>query len=114
MAKTFKMAIMGAGNIAGQMAAAVNGLKEYGIEAYAVASRGLEKAQEFAKTWKFEKAYGSYEELVQDEEIDLIYIATPHAMHYENALLCIEHGRNILAKYAISAKIMLRREMKNI
>ncbi len=103
MAKNFKVAIMGAGNIAGQMAAAVNGLKEYGVEAYAVGSRDLEKAREFAEKWKFGKAYGSYEELVADAEIDLIYIATPHAMHYENALLCIEYGRNILVEKAFTA-----------
>uniref|UniRef100_UPI0040566069 Gfo/Idh/MocA family protein n=1 Tax=Acetatifactor sp. TaxID=1872090 RepID=UPI0040566069 len=103
MAKKLKMAIMGAGNIAGAMAAAINGLGEYDVEAYAVASRTLEKAQEFAEKWKFEKAYGSYEEMVGDSSIDLIYIATPHAMHYENALLCIEHGKNILVEKAFTA-----------
>lgn len=103
MAKSFKMAIMGAGKIAGQMAAAINGLVEYGIEAYAVASRSLEKAQEFATKWNFAKAYGSYEEMVTDPAIQLVYIATPHAMHYENALLCIEHGKNILVEKAFTA-----------
>ncbi len=103
MAKTFKMAIMGAGNIAGQMAVAINGLGEYGVEAYAVASRDLAKAKEFAAKWNYKKAYGSYEELVEDEEIDLIYIATPHAMHYENALLCIARGKNILVEKAFTA-----------
>lgn len=103
MAKNFKMAIMGAGNIAGQMATAINGLEEYGVEAYAVASRDLEKAEEFAKKWNFAKVYGSYEELAEDAEIDLIYIATPHAMHYENAMLCIDKGRNILVEKAFCA-----------
>lgn len=103
MAKNFKMAIMGAGKIAAQMAAAINGLGEYGIEAYAVASRSMEKAQEFATKWNFAKAYGSYEEMVTDPAIQLIYIATPHAMHYENALLCIEHGKNILVEKAFTA-----------
>ncbi len=103
MAKNFKMAIMGAGKIAAQMAAAINGLGEYGVEAYAVASRSPEKAQEFATKWNFAKAYGSYEEMVTDPAIQLIYIATPHAMHYENALLCIEHGKNILVEKAFTA-----------
>lgn len=103
MAKKFKMAILGAGKIAAQMAAAVNGLEEYGVVAYAVASRSIDKAKEFAATWNFEKAYGSYEELAQDGEVDLVYIATPHAMHYQNALLCIQNGRNILVEKAFTA-----------
>lgn len=101
MADKFKMAILGTGNIAAHMAKAVNGLDE--IEAYAVASRDLEKAQKFATEWNFAKAYGSYEEMVSDAEIDLIYVATPHAMHYENAKLCIEHGKNVLVEKAFTA-----------
>lgn len=99
--KTFKMAIMGAGKIATKMATAINGLEE--IEAYAVASRDLERAQQFAKEWNFAKSYGSYEEMVKDPEINLVYIATPHALHYENAKLCIEHGKNVLVEKAFTA-----------
>ncbi len=100
MAK-FKMAILGTGNIATHMATAINGLEE--IEAYAVASRTLEKAEKFAKEWKFAKAYGSYEEMVKDPEIQLIYIATPHSEHYENTKLCIENGKNVLVEKAFTA-----------
>lgn len=70
------------------MAATLGGMK--GVKRYAVASRTLEKAQAFADKWEFAKAYGSYEELASDPEVDLIYIATPHAMHYDNARMCIE------------------------
>lgn len=103
MAKTLKMAILGAGHIAEKMAKAINGLGEYGVEAYAVASRDLEKARQFAEKWNFAKAYGSYEELVGDEAVDLIYVATPHSHHYENAKLCIASGRNILVEKAFTA-----------
>ena len=92
--ESFKMAIMGTGKIAKKMATAINGLDE--VEAYAVASRDLERAQQFADEWHFAKCYGSYEEMVKDPDIKLIYIATPHAMHYENAKLCIEYGKNVL------------------
>lgn len=106
---SFKMAIMGAGKIAAKMAAAINGLKE--IEAYAVASRNLEKARQFAKEWNFVKSYGSYEEMVKDSEINLIYIATPHAMHYENAKLCIEHGKNVLIEKAFTVNAKQAKEL---
>jgi predicted dehydrogenase len=63
----------------------------------------LEKACAFAGKWNFEKAYGSYEELVADENVDLVYIATPHAMHYENAVLCLTHQKPILVEKAFTA-----------
>lgn len=111
MAEKFKMAIMGAGNIAAQMAEAINGLKELEIEPYAVASREAEKAQQFAEKWNFVKYYGSYEEMAEDADINLIYIATPHAMHYENAKLCIEHGKNVLVEKAFTANACQAKEL---
>lgn len=80
------IAILGAGNIAGAMSKAVNGISEK-VHAYAAASRSIEKARNFAKQWGFGKAYGSYGELAADDNVDLIYIATPHSEHYKNALM---------------------------
>lgn len=100
--KKLNVAILGAGGIARAMATAVNGLKEEAA-AYAVASRSLEKAQEFAEKWGFQKAYGSYEELVEDENVDLIYIATPHSHHYEHAKLCINHGKAVLVEKSFTS-----------
>lgn len=114
MAEKFKMAIMGAGGIAGAMAEAITGLsKSHGvdIEAYAIASRSLEKAQQFAEKWHFTKAYGSYEEMVEDAEIDLVYIATPHSEHYENAKLCIGHGQSVLVEKAFTANAEQAKEL---
>lgn len=88
--------ILGAGGIARVMATTVNGMKD--VTLYAVGSRSCEKAQALADEFGATKAYGSYEELVQDENIDLIYIATPHSHHYEHMKLCIENGRNILCE----------------
>ena len=88
--------IIGAGSIAGSMAVTVNGMKN--AECYAIASRTLTKAQQFAEKFGFKKAYGSYEELVHDENVDLVYIATPHSEHYENALLCINAGKPVLCE----------------
>ncbi|MBD5530033.1 MAG: Gfo/Idh/MocA family oxidoreductase [Lachnospiraceae bacterium] len=104
------MAILGAGNIARQMAVAVNGLQSQ-VRAYAVASRSLEKAEAFAREWHFQKAYGSYEELAADPEVDLVYIATPHAMHYDNARLCVEQGKAVLVEKAFTANAAQAREL---
>lgn len=108
--KRINMAIMGVGNIARQMAAAINGL-EGQVCAYGVASRSLERAEAFAKEWHFQRAYGSYEELAEDPEVDLVYIATPHAMHYDNARLCVEHGRAVLVEKAFTANADQAREL---
>lgn len=92
--------IMGAGKIAGVMADTINKMDD--VELYAVGSRTLEKANAFAGKFDIDKTYGSYEELVSDDAIDLIYIATPHSHHYEHMKLCIEHGRNVLCEKAFT------------
>jgi len=48
------------------------------------------------------KAYGSYEELVADKDVDIIYVATPHSHHYQNAMLCLEAGKNVLCEKAFT------------
>ncbi|MDD3902957.1 MAG: Gfo/Idh/MocA family oxidoreductase [Sphaerochaeta sp.] len=91
-----KMGILGAGNIARKMAATIAEMEQ--VEAYAVASRDLKKAQEFAQKWNILKAYGSYLEMVQDPEIDLVYVCTPHSLHYEHMMLALEHGKHVLCE----------------
>lgn len=107
--KKIKMAIMGAGNIAVSMAKTITKMEN--VERYAVGSRSQEKAEGFAKEHGFAKAYGSYEALVADEEIELIYIATPHSEHYENARLCILHGKPVLCEKAFTANAGQAREL---
>lgn len=91
-----KMAILGAGNIARKMAMTIKELDE--VECYAVGARDFDKAQAFAKEHGFTKAYGSYEELVQDENIDLIYIATLNNFHYDHAKLCLNNNKNVICE----------------
>mgnify|MGYP000274917549 CR=1 FL=1 len=79
-----KVGIIGAGRIAANMAKTLDGMDD--AAGYAIAARNLDRAQKFAKEWGFEKAYGSYEELVNDPEVELIYIATPHPFHIEQRL----------------------------
>lgn len=101
---TFRVGILGTGWIAEKMAITINGMTpDKNIVAYAVASRTLDKAKSFASQWKFNKAYGSYEDLVNDPQVDLVYIATPHSEHYENALLCLQANKPILCEKAFTA-----------
>lgn len=91
-----KIGILGAGRIATLMAKTLKQME--GVTCYAVASRDEGRAATFAKDYGFEKSYGSYERLVNDSEVELIYIATPHSHHYEHAKLCIEHGKPVLCE----------------
>lgn len=101
MFKQKRIAIMGTGNIAGIMAQTIKKMKD--VKCYAVASRDLNRAKSFAKKYGVKKAYGSYEEMVKDSKIDLVYIATPHSEHYANMKLCIENGRAVLCEKAFTA-----------
>ena len=107
--KKLKMAILGAGGIASTMARTISRMEQ--VECYAVGSRSLEKAQAFAQKFGFQKAYGSYEELVRDEEVELVYIATPHSEHYENARLCIRHKKPVLCEKAFTANAKQAKEL---
>lgn len=101
--------ILGAGRIAVTMARTLNGMKE--AECYAVASRNLEKAQKFAVDNHVEKAYGSYEEMLSDENVDLVYVATPHSHHLEHAKLCISYGKPVLCEKSFTANAAQAREL---
>lgn len=99
--KIYRIGIMGCGHIARKMADTLNRMNE--ATAYAVASRSQERAQAFANEWNIGRAYGSYEALVADPDIDLIYIATPHSEHYRNAEMCILAGKPVLCEKAFTA-----------
>ena len=65
---------------------------------YAVASRNLEKAKQFSKKYNAIVYYDTYEALAEDPNIDIIYIATPHALHFEHAMLCFSKGKAVLCE----------------
>ncbi len=69
-----------------------------GLEITAVGSRSLERARQAAQAYGAKHAFGSYEELAACGEVDLIYIATPHNFHMEQAILCMEHGKHVLCE----------------
>lgn len=95
-----KLGVLGAGHISEVVAPTWVAME--GIECYAVSSRSLEKAEAFAKNFGFRKAYGSYEEMLRDPEVELVYVATPHSHHYEHMMLCINAGKPILCEKAFT------------
>lgn len=101
MFKQKRIGIMGTGNMAGVMAGTVKKMKN--VKCHGVASRSEERAQEFANEYGVKVAYTSYEEMMLDSKIDLVYIATPHSEHYANMKLCIENGKNVLCEKAFTA-----------
>lgn len=96
----FKVGILGAGKIAGTIADTLQALDAF--EAYAVASRDQQKADAFGAEHGIEKCYGSYEALIADPDVELIYIATPHSHHAEQAKLCLRAGKPVLVEKAFS------------
>ncbi|MBQ6476359.1 MAG: Gfo/Idh/MocA family oxidoreductase [Clostridia bacterium] len=94
--RTIRFGILATGDIAARLADTIATVEN--AEVLAVGSRTLEKAQAFADAHNIERAYGSYEELCADPDVDIIYVATPHSHHYENMLMCIEHNKNILCE----------------
>ena len=90
------IAFLGAGRIAHVLARTMVQMED--VTLFAVAARDLDRAQAFAAEYGFAKAYGSYEQMLRDPEVELVYIATPHSHHFEHMKLCIEHGKNVLCE----------------
>ncbi len=103
------VAILGCGGIAQKMAKTVVGVEE--TYAYAVAARDLGRAQEFAKEFGFEKAYGSYEEMLADPAVELVYVATPHSHHYRCVKMCLEAGKHVLCEKAFTVNASQAKEL---
>ncbi|MFI3312603.1 MAG: Gfo/Idh/MocA family oxidoreductase [Eubacteriales bacterium] len=104
-----KMAILGAGAIAQKMATTIREMPE--ITSYAIAARELVRAQAFADEFGFEKAYGSYLEMVEDPEVQLVYVAVPHSFHCDCVKLCLEHGKNVLCEKAFTVNAKQAKEL---
>ena len=100
MSKTYNWAVLGCGRIARKFASDLKTLPNARL--YAAASRSLDNAQAFATELGFEKAYGSYDEMVNDPKVDVVYIASPHSHHCEHTLLCLNHQKAVLCEKAFA------------
>lgn len=108
MGKTINWGILSTGRISEKFAADLQFVPNARLAA--VGSRDAARAFEFAAKFNAPKAYGSYEELASDKDIDVIYIGTPHISHCENALLCLDQGKAVLCEkpFAMNEKEVLQ------
>jgi predicted dehydrogenase len=98
MSKKFKWGILAPGKMSGKFTRGLQLLEN--AELYAVGSRDLDRAKAFAAEFGFKKCYGSYEELVLDPELEVVYIASPHSFHYEHTMLCLKHKKAVICEKA--------------
>jgi predicted dehydrogenase len=96
MNRPYRWGILGAGRIAEKFASAIDYTE--GSEVYAVASRDAHKAKTFAEKHGASRVYDEYLKLAKDPEVDVIYIATPHAFHKEQAILCLNHKKPVISE----------------
>jgi predicted dehydrogenase len=111
-----KWGIVGLGNIANQFATDLLLLED--AQLVAVASRNINKANEFAEKYNGSKAYDSYDALFADDQIDIVYIATPHDSHAELSIKALEKGKHVLCEKPIAlsykdAERMIEASKKN-
>jgi predicted dehydrogenase len=107
--RKYNWAVLGCGKIARKFSSDLKLLPAARL--YAAASRDFQRAQEFAAEMGFEKAFGSYEEMVNDPEVDVVYIATPHSHHREHAMLCLNHKKAVLCEKAFAINRQEAEEM---
>ena len=99
--RDLRVGIIGSGWIAEKAAITLNG--QEGLTCFAIGSRTLSKAREFASKWNVVRAYGSYSELIADDDVDLVYVGTPHSHHYDVTVEALEHGKPCLVEKAFMA-----------
>ncbi len=75
-----------------------NDLRTAGLDIAAVGSRRADAASAFADEFEIPRAHDSYEALVADPDVDIVYVATPHPAHADNAILALEHGKHVLVE----------------
>lgn len=106
-----KWAILGPGTIAADFAKAII---EVNGSIYAVGSRTLEKANKFSSMYKVEKIYGNYDEMLEDDKVDVVYISTPHSNHYKYIMKSLKNNKHVFCEKAITVNGKQLREIVNL
>ncbi len=88
--------ILGTGGIASSFATALQTVDD--ADLIAVGSRCQETADKFSGEFNIRRAYPGYRELLEDQDVDVVYIATPHSLHRDNVILCLEAGKAVLCE----------------
>ncbi|EOA3443588.1 Gfo/Idh/MocA family protein [Enterococcus hirae] len=97
--KKYQWGIIGLGNVAHEFA---EHFDQETSELAAVASRTIDKAEAFAQRYHIPKAYGSYQEMLNDQEIDIIYIAVPNRQHSQHIMEALAANKHVLCEKAIT------------
>ncbi|MBQ9562909.1 MAG: Gfo/Idh/MocA family oxidoreductase [Lachnospiraceae bacterium] len=101
--------IVGCGRIAATFAQALSGVEDACL--LAAAARDLGRAEAFAERWNVKRAYGSYEELAADPDVDVVYIAVPHGLHMAASILCMNAGKHVLCEKPMALNAAQAEEM---
>jgi predicted dehydrogenase len=101
--------ILGPGNIAKKFVADIAYVNDAHV--VAVGSRSIEKARQFAEDFHITNVHGSYNDLVRNPEVDVVYVATPHSHHYEHSMSCLENGKAVLCEKAFAVNFRQAKEM---
>ena len=109
MRKNYRWGILGAGRIADKFCTALNFVE--GAELYAVASRDKDRAKAYADKFNASKWYDNYNELINDENVDIVYIATPNVFHHELAMACMQQKKAVLCEKPLSINYRLSKQM---
>jgi predicted dehydrogenase len=109
MKKKYKWGILAPGKMSAKF---TKGLKLLdNVELYAVGSRDRLRAEKFASDQGYKKFYGSYEELANDKDVDVIYIASPHSFHYEHTLMCLKNKKAVICEKSFALNSREVKEM---
>lgn len=117
-APALRWGILGSGWIAEQFIRSARAHTKQVFQA--VGSRSQEKADAFAQAWDIPTAHGSYEALVSDPDLDVIYVATPHNLHFDHAKLALEAGKHVFIEkpmamnHAQGAELVALAQSKNL
>lgn len=109
MSRKIRWGILGTGNIAKKFATGLKSSPQ--AELAAVGSRTQAGADAFADAFDIPRRHGSYGQLAADADLDAIYIATPHAMHHDDTILCLEAGKAVLCEKPMAICLPQAREM---
>jgi len=112
MKEVFRWGIIGPGRIAKKFADTVAGMPDNVVEA--VASRSQQDIRALKEVMHTDKVYSSYEEIADDENIDAVYIATPHRYHFDNGMICLKRGKPILVEKAFTVNAPQAEQLINL
>ncbi len=107
--KKYNWGLIGTGTISNLFAEGLASLDNAKI--YAVGSRSPQTANKFALKWNVNQAYGSYEELYADPQVDVVYIGTPHNFHFQNVSDALNAGKHVLCEKAFTINAGEAREL---